>query len=288
MKKILLTLSVVTLITSCTQVDTGTTAVKKSWGDVGDTTYTSEVVGYNPLTTDVLKYNTKDQSMLFPNAPIQTQDQLTAHVDMRIQYRVVPEKVPYIASNIGSEEQLVASKLKPNFYSMLRETTKSLKSVDMLFNSKVQSQIQSELTNHLNTKLMKFGIEVQQVMISSDIKLPKFIQDAIKNKKEREQQVLTQQAELDRKKIEAQQTVVEAQAKLEATKQDALSVKQMADANSYKIEKESIALSKAGDNYVRLQAVEALKGMAKDPSAKFYSLGDVNNGLLPILNMDKK
>jgi regulator of protease activity HflC (stomatin/prohibitin superfamily) len=284
--KILKTISIlsVAVITGCTQVDTGTTAVKRSWGDVGKQTYTSQLVFYNPLSTDILTYNTKDQSKLYKSTPLQTQDQMTTHIDVRVQYNIIPTSIPMIASKIGNEKQLDDVVIDANFYSILRESAKNIKMVNDLFESTVQSKLQQDLTNKMRLALKDYGVNVKSVLISN-IVLPSYLQDSIKASKVREQEIATQKAQLEKTKIDQQQKIVIAQAEAEAAKQKAIAIKELADANAYKIQVENKAISNSTTKYIQIQAIEALKEMSKDPSAKIYALGNNINNVLPILNM---
>ena len=130
------------------------------------------------------------------------------------------------------------------------------------------------------------GVSVEAVLIR-DISLPPFIIKAIESKKEREQEVEKQKAELERFTTEQQQKVELAKAESEAAKEQALKKRLLADAQAYEIEKINTAI---GDNpnYVKLQALEALKAISKDPASKIYFMDGNSPSPLPLMNIGSK
>ena len=110
---------------------------------------------------------------------------------------------------------------------------------------------------------------------------------AIESKKEREQEVEKQKAELERFTTEQQQKVELAKAESEAAKEQALKKRLLADAQAYEIEKINTAI---GDNpnYVKLQALEALKAISKDPASKIYFMDGNSPSPLPLMNIGSK
>ena len=117
-----------------------------------------------------------------------------------------------------------------------------------------------------------------------DISLPPFIIKAIESKKEREQEVEKQKAELERFKTEQQQKVALATAESEAAKEQATKMKVLADAQAYEIEKINKAIGN-NPNYVKLQPLEALKAISKDPASKVYFMNGDSPSPLPLMNM---
>ena len=117
--------------------------------------------------------------------------------------------------------------------------------------------------------------------------MPPFIIKAIESKKEREQEVEKQKAELERFTTEQQQKVELAKAESEAAKEQALKKRLLADAQAYEIEKINTAI---GDNpnYVKLQALEALKAISKDPASKIYFMDGNSPSPLPLMNIGSK
>ena len=132
----------------------------------------------------------------------------------------------------------------------------------------MQQNTQISPLEGLKDYLIPKGVNVGAVLIR-DISLPLFIIKAIESKKEREQEVEKQKAELERFKTEQQQKVALATAESEAAEEQALKKRVLADAQAYEIEKINSAIG-SNPNYVNLHAQEALKAISKDPASKIY------------------
>ena len=143
--------------------------------------------------------------------------------------------------------------------------------------------MQTSLLGGLRDYLITKGVNVGAVLIR-DISLPPFIIKAIESKKEREQEVEKQKAELERFKTEQQQKVALATAESEAAKEQASKMKVLADAQAYEIEKINRAIGN-NPNYVKLQALEALKAISKDPASKIYFMNGDSPSPLPLMNI---
>ena len=122
-------------------------------------------------------------------------------------------------------------------------------------------------------------------MLIRDISLPPFIIKAIESKKEREQEVEKQKAELEALcKTEQQQKVALAKAENEAATEQAAKMMVLADAQAYEIEKINRAIGN-NPNYVKLQALEALKAISKDPASKIYFMNGDSPSPLLLMNI---
>jgi regulator of protease activity HflC (stomatin/prohibitin superfamily) len=164
----------------------------------------------------------------------------------------------------------------------LREQGKTIKRAEDFFLEETQQNMQASLLEGLKDYLIPKGVNVGAVLIR-DISLPPFIIKAIESKKEREQEVEKQKAELERFRTEQQQKVALAKAESEAAKEEALKKRVLADAQAYEIEKINDAIG-SNSNYVKLQALEALKAMSKDPAAKIYFMDGDSPSPLPLMN----
>ncbi len=121
-------------------------------------------------------------------------------------------------------------------------------------------------------------------MLIRDISLPPFIVQAIEQKKEREQAVERERAELERVRTELQQHVAKASAGREAAEQEAARKRILADATAYEIKKinEAVASNPA---YIQLQSLVALKAISKDPGSKLYFLDGSSPSPLPLMHL---
>ena len=89
---------------------------------------------------------------------------------------------------------------------------------------------------------------------------------------------------MERFATEQQQKVALAKAENEAATEQAAKMVVLADARAYEIEKINTAIGN-NPNYVKLQALEALKAIAKDPASKIYFMNGDSPSPLPLLNI---
>ena len=227
-------------------------------------------------------YDVRQKSHL-EEANVPSQDQLQTKIQVSVQFRLGKESAPMILKETGQAVDVLRVHIVPKLRSLLREQGKSIKRAEDFFLEETQHNMQTSLLeglrNYLNTK----GVIVGAVLIR-DISLPPFIIKAIESKKEREQEVEKQKAELERFKTEQQQKVALAIAESEAAKEQAAKLMVLADAQAYEIEKINNAIG-SNPNYVKLQALEALKTISKDPASKIYFLNGDSPSPLPLMNI---
>ncbi|QQE14000.1 prohibitin family protein [Planctomycetota bacterium] len=235
----------------------------------------------NPLYQWTL-YDVREKSHP-ETAPVPTQDQLSTDLHVSVQYRLNGKMAPEILGSTGDSEQMVEVHLRPKLRSLLREQGKSIKRAEDFFLEETQQQIQSSLQNQLQEYLAPKGIIVEAVLLR-DIKLPTFITQAIERKKEREQAVEQQKAELERFTMEQQQKIAQAEAEEQAAESEAKRRKLMADAQAYEIQMINQAVSN-NPAYVQLEALKTLQSISKDPATKMYFLNSDSPMPLPLMHM---
>ena len=203
-----------------------------------------------------------------------------------MQFRLQGENAPKILQETGQAQDVLIVHIVPKLRSLMREQGKTIRRAEDFFLEETQQNMQTSLLEGLKDYLGSKGVSVEAVLIR-DISLPPFIIKAIESKKEREQEVEKQKAELERFTTEQQQKVELAKAESEAAKEQALKKRLLADAQAYEIEKINTAI---GDNpnYVKLQALEALKAISKDPASKIYFMDGNSPSPLPLMNIGSK
>ncbi len=117
-----------------------------------------------------------------------------------------------------------------------------------------------------------------------DINLPAVLTKAIEQKKEREQAVERQKAELERFRTEQLQAVAKAAAEREAAQETAKQVRILADARAYEIREINKAVAQ-NPAYIKLQSLEALKSISKDPASKIYFMDGSSPQPLPLMHL---
>ena len=216
-------------------------------------------------------------------ANVPSQDQLQTRVDVSVQFRIDGSMAADILEQTGDAVAAVRVHLVPKLRSLMREQGKSIKRAEDFFQKETQEALQTGLTDGLRDYLAPKGIIVSAVLIR-DITLPPFIVQAIEQKKEREQAVERERAELERVRTELQQQVAQAEAGLDAAEMDAQRVRILADAQAYEITQINNAVS-GNPAYIQLQSLEALKAISKDPASKVYFLDGSSPSPLPLMHL---
>ncbi len=216
-------------------------------------------------------------------ANVPSQDQLQTRLDVSVQYRIDINMAPDILEQTGDPASAVRVHLIPKLRSLLREQGKSVKRAEDLFIASTQETLQTGLTDGLTEYLAPYGIVVSAVLIR-DITLPPFIVAAIEQKKEREQAVERERAELERVRTELQQQVARAKAGEEAAEAEAARKRILADATAYEITQINNAIAN-NPAYIQLQSLEALKAISKDPASKIYFMDGSSPSPLPLMHL---
>ncbi len=216
-------------------------------------------------------------------ANVPSQDQLQTKLDVSVQFRIDGSMAPNILQETGDENTAVRVHLIPKLRSLLREQGKSIKRAEDFFQEATQETLQLSLTEGLKEFLAPKGIIVSAVLIR-DISLPPFIVKAIEQKKEREQAVERERAELERVRTELQQTVARAEAGHQAAEQEAARKRILADAQAYEITQINNAIAR-NPAYIQLQSLEALKAISKDPASKIYFMDGSSPTPLPLMHL---
>lgn len=263
-------------------VPAGHVAVATLFGKVQPEPYTEGLhIPVNPLYNWYM-YDTRQKTHK-ETASVPTQDQLQTQLDVSVQYRIRADMAPQILKETGTAVDAINVHLVPKLRSILREQGKSIKRAEDFFQEETQNMLQTSLLDGLRDYLGPKGIYVDAVLIR-DINLPRFITKAIEAKKEREQEVEKQKAELERFRTEQQQKIASAVAEREAAEEQAKKQRVLADAQAYEIRKVSEAMGKS-PTYVKLKALEALQQIAKDPAAKIYFMNGDSPSPLPLMHM---
>ncbi len=216
-------------------------------------------------------------------ANVPSQDQLQTKLDVSVQYQIDGSMAPQILEETGDAEAAVRVHLIPKLRSLLREQGKSIVRAEDFFKEETQTTLQTALTEGMREFLAPKGIIVTAVLIR-DITLPPFIVKAIELKKEREQAVERERAELERVRTELQQGVARAQAGREAAASEAERKRILADATAYEIEQINKAVAN-NPAYIQLQSLEALKAISKDPASKIYFMDGSSPTPLPLMHL---
>ena len=260
----------------------GRVGVATLFGNVRAQEYSEGLhIPVNPLYRWML-FDARQQTHL-ETANVPSQDQLQTKLDVSVQFRIDGSMAPEILKNTGDANAAVRVHLIPKLRSLLREQGKSIKRAEDFFLEETQENLQIGLTDGMREYLAPKGIIVSAVLIR-DIQLPPFIVQAIEKKKEREQAVEQERAELERVRTELQQEVARAAAGREAAEEEAARKRILADATAYEITQINNAISR-NPAYIQLQSLEALKAISKDPASKIYFMDGSSPAPLPLMHL---
>ncbi|MEE8513319.1 MAG: prohibitin family protein [Gammaproteobacteria bacterium] len=260
----------------------GRVGVATLFGNVQSQVYSQGLhIPVNPLYRWVL-FDARQQTHS-ETANVPSQDQLQTKLDVSVQYRIDGSMAPDILQNTGDASAAVRVHLIPKLRSLLREQGKSIKRAEDFFQEATQETLQLGLTDGMKEYLAPKGIIVSAVLIR-DIQLPPFIVAAIEKKKEREQAVERERAELERVRTELQQHVARAEAGFQAAEQEAARKRILADATAYEITQINKAIAR-NPAYIQLQSLEALKAISKDPASKIYFMDGSSPAPLPLMHL---
>ncbi len=223
------------------------------------------------------------QTTLKESAQVPTRDQLQTKVDISVQYRIDGARAPDILKQTGDAQRLVGVHLIPFLRSLVREEGSKIARAEDFFEKETREQLEAGLEARMQEMLEPKGIIISAVLIR-DINLPTVLSQAIEQKKEREQAVERQKAELERFRQEQLQKVAQAEAQLEAAKLAAEQVVVLAKARADEIRLINNAI-KNNPAYIKLQSLEALKAMSKDPAAKLYFMDSNSARPLPLMHL---
>ena len=263
-------------------IPAGHAGVATLFGEVVDQDYGSGLhFPVNPLYEWFL-YDIREDTIT-EQAKVPSQDQLQTTIDVSVRFSINESLVANTYQQFGSKERIVEKQLSPALRSILREAGKTIPRAEDFFLEETQAFLQEYLSTSLRADLEPKGLNIDRVLIRS-IDLPPFIMRAIEAKKEREQEVEKQKAELERFRTEQQQKIAQATAEREAAEEQAERVKVLADAQAYEIRQlnEAIAENPA---YLQLRAMDALRDISKDPSSKIYFLNGDSPQPLPLMNI---
>ena len=263
-------------------VPPGRVGVATLFGNVVQEGFTQGIhVPVNPLYGWTM-FDAREKTHI-ETANVPSQDQLQTRLDVSVQYRIDAVMAPRILEETGDAESAVRVHLVPKLRSLLREQGKSIKRAEDFFLEATQDTLQTALTEGLKDYLQPKGITVTAVLIR-DITLPPFIVEAIEQKKEREQAVERERAELERVRTELQQQVARAEAGKSAAESEAARKRTLADATAYEITQINNAIAK-NPAYIQLQSLEALKAISKDPASKIYFMDGSSPNPLPLMHL---
>lgn len=252
MKKSIIALSAIFLISSCVVVGPNQVGVKQKLGKLDDKVYQSGPVAFNPFVTKVIvvDINTKNMEV---SIGLPSKEGLTINAVVSVLYHINPEKVQELLTNtgLGYEQNVIF----PVFRSAAADVSARFYAKDL--HSGERNEIEKEIKARMIEQLDPRGIVVEAVLMKS-IVLPQGLSTAIENKLEAEQGVQRMQFELEQEKLEAERKRIEAEGVRDA---------------------QLIIAEGLNDTILAFKSIEALEKLYTSPNAKII----LTNGKSPII-----
>lgn len=240
------------IVSACVEaVDTGHEAVGTLFGRVTGDTLPAGIHLVSPLKRWT-HYSTLTQTTLFEGVQVPAQDQQKASMDISVQWRLSAGKTELMRSETGDQAAVFRVHFIPNARSALRDAGRETEIVEDFYDQIKIDAYRDDALAVLQRDISKHGIDVIDVLIR-DVSLPPMIAQAVELKKQREQEVEKERAELQRVRLEAQQQVARAEADKEAAVLEADARKIRADAEAFAVQRVTKELSAEYVSYVRAQ-----------------------------------
>lgn len=195
-------------------VPTGNTAVGLRFSKVTGETLSEGLHVVNPLM-DWEYYDCLEKEYTFEDVQVPAIDQMKATMDITVKGRFLPEHAVSQRRETGTQAKVIATHFIPAARGAFREGGRGVQDVELYFEDTTVQLYQSNVLAILQERLAPKGYDITEVIVR-DVELPKVIRDAITKKKERQQQIEQERAELERVSLNAQQKVRQAQADLSA------------------------------------------------------------------------
>lgn len=251
-KTIALFLSVTILLTGCAIIRQGEVGMKRRLGVLHPTVIQPGAIGFNPLTTTILKMPIRTMNMEI-NSNLPSKEGLNVAAVISILYRIEPGKAPYIVENIGvGNEQNVISSV---FRSTAADVCSRFFAKDM--HSAQRANIEKEIAEQMSAMLVPRGFLIEAVLLKN-IQLPAGLARAVEEKLEAEQDAQRMEFLLEREKREAMRKKIEAEGIRDAQK---------------------IISEGLSPNIIQWQSIEAFRELSKSGNTKVI----VTDGKTPLL-----
>ena len=197
--------------TACTIIEDGEVGVLKTFGKIAD-----EPVGRGPtlvfpIVRQIERWNIKRQD-LKETADVPSSEGLIVRLDTSLQFRVRPDKAPFIRKNTGRNYREIL--LVPYFRNEIRDVV-SAYPVRSIYSEEGRTQIAGRVQENLQQSLENEGIEILVVLLR-DVQLPARFKESIEAKLTAEQRVQQKDFELAQAKKDAEIEVARARGAAQA------------------------------------------------------------------------
>ena len=167
MKKAFAILGLISLIVSCTTVESGHKGVKVSWGGKTDLTKVYDEgmdVGLSWIVDDMVEYDVREKT-LAEHFEFNDNNNMTTRVELSLDYRLAPDKVNLLHTQITDVETKILKTLK----SAGKEVVPQYSAVEL--NITKRTEAEKKLTEIISRELPEFYIEFRRIQMT-DVDIP--------------------------------------------------------------------------------------------------------------------
>jgi regulator of protease activity HflC (stomatin/prohibitin superfamily) len=207
---------IIFMVSSCTRIDAGHEGILvKQYGSgkgVQDVSLVTGRVWYNPLTEDVFEFPTFVQTADYDPFTVNAKDGSEFTVDPTISFFVQPGKSPHIFSKYRKDIEQITTTTLFNYVKDAFRIQMNKYTTDELISNR--EKFEADVQNTLNTSLIIDGFKLEQ--LTSGLKYPGTIVDAVNNKNKAVQQAMQVENELKVAEARAKIKLVDAQTEAKA------------------------------------------------------------------------
>ena len=201
-----------------------------------------------PTTTRSIEWSENQTSGDFNPFSVVSNDGFEMQVEVRCQYRILPENAPYVVQKLGSIEELEKNVLHPQIDGIFRAQVSKSPAIKY---QQERANEQTDAETAVRTDLDRYKVEIVSVMICN-IKLPQELMHTTQERnlaQQREQMYTAQEAaenkriSFAKKKAEADQqpAIIAAQSGIEIARHEASQMEERAKGTAKQIEIEATA-----------------------------------------------
>lgn len=251
MKKVIYSIVVCILFSSCITIKPGEVGLKQRLGKLSDRVYPQGPVFFNPLTSKVVRTSIQTKNLeLSLNLPSKEGLSITSQIS--ILYRLERNEVVKIVNDLGLNYEGIIANV---FRSASADVCSQYFAKDM--HSGKRSEIESDIQKRMSNNLLEKGIVIESVLMKS-IQLPQGLSKSIENKLQAEQDAMRMEFVLQQEKFEAERKIIEAKGTRDAQK---------------------ILSEGLTDEIIKIRSIDAFNELSKSQNTKII----VTDGKTPFL-----
>lgn len=215
-KFIMVIAAIAMMAMSCTRINAGYEGIKVNlYGDkkgVDDVTLVTGMVWYNPITTEVYEYPTFVQTVDYEPFTINARDGSEFTVDPTISLKVIDGTSPDIFKKYRKPVEEIINTTLYNYTKDAFRVQLNKFTTDEIVS--MRDEVETAIEGQLRKELLKENFELEQ--LTSGLKYPKSIVEAVNAKNRAVQESQRVQNELAIVKAEAEKVLVKAEAEKKA------------------------------------------------------------------------